>query len=419
VSWADRDRELLWHPYTQHGLRREILPVSSAQGAWLELEGGHRVLDAISSWWVNVHGHSHPAIVRAIQEQAARLEHVIFAGFTHEPAVRLAEVLVAASREAGARSSRVFYSDNGSTAVEAALKIAYQFHVNRGQTGRTGFLALRGSYHGDTLGAMAAGDPDGFHALFRPLMPEVDFVDPGDSEALEKLIDRKAGSIAAMIVEPLVQGASGMRMYPADYLKKAAALCREAGILFICDEVFTGFHRTGTCFAFEQAGIAPDLITLSKGITGGFLPLAATLATEEIFDAFGGTEIRRAFLHGHSYTANPIACAAALESWRLLQLPECQAAIANIATITRERIAALGRKRGVRAARSLGTIGAIEIGQGGYFTGRKRDLAREAIERGVLLRPLGDTLYSVPPYCVGDRELELIFDTMDALASGG
>jgi adenosylmethionine---8-amino-7-oxononanoate aminotransferase len=418
-SWVGRDRELLWHPYTQHGLGREILPVRSGQGAWLELEDGRRVLDAISSWWVNVHGHSHPAIVRAIQEQASRLEHVLFAGFTHEPAVRLAEALIGAAREAGARSTRVFYSDNGSTAVEAALKMAYQFHSNRGEKGRTGFLALRGSYHGDTLGAMAAGDPEGFHSIFRPLMPAVDFVDPGDLPALEEMIARKGTGLAAMIVEPLVQGASGMRMYPPEFLRKASALCRQAGILFICDEVFTGFFRTGTCFAFEQAAIAPDLVTLSKGITGGFLPLAVTLATEEVFDAFKGTDIRQAFLHGHSYTANPIACAAALASWRLLQEPECQRRIARIAEVTRERISALARHPGIKAARSLGTIGAIEIGQGGYFTSGTRDLAREAIERGVLLRPLGETLYSVPPYCVTDQELGLLFDAMEALAGRG
>jgi adenosylmethionine-8-amino-7-oxononanoate aminotransferase len=412
-DWSTLDSERIWHPYTQHGLGREILPVRSGSGAWLELKDGRRVIDAISSWWVNIHGHANPVIAAAIAEQAGKLEHVIFAGFSHEPAARLGEALVGAARGAGARSSRAFFSDNGSTAVEVALKMAYQFQLNRGEKGRTKFLALRGSYHGDTLGAMAASDPDGFHAIFRKLMPEVEFVEPGDGGALKTLLAERGHEFAAMIVEPLVQGASGMKMHKPSFLTECAAACRDAGVIFICDEIFTGFYRTGTLFAFEQAGLSPDLICLSKGITGGFLPLAVTLATEEMFEAFKGPEIRQAFLHGHSYTANPIACAAALASWELLGRSETKQRIARICELTRERVArlsALGRN-----ARALGTIGAIDLEGEGYFASRKRDLSSEAIGKGVLLRPLGNVLYAVPPYCVSDEELGRVYDVMEEL----
>jgi adenosylmethionine-8-amino-7-oxononanoate aminotransferase len=412
-DWTRSDASRIWHPYTQHALGKAILPVAAGKGAWLELEGGQKVLDAISSWWVNIHGHGRAEIVEAITAQAARLEHVIFAGFTHEPAARLAEILVTEARRAGARVERVFYSDNGSTAVEVALKMAYQFHRNRGENGRTGFIALRGSYHGDTLGAMAACDPEGFHATFKALLPPVEFTEPGDIEGLRALIGRVGGRTAAMIVEPLVQGAEGMRMYSSEYLRAAAAICRDAGILFICDEVFTGFYRTGTCFAFEQAGIEPDLICLSKGITGGFLPLAVTLATGDIFGAFESPEVRKAFLHGHSYTANPIACAAALASWKLIASPECQERIRAICQRTLARIDSFSRNG--HRARALGTIGAVELGGGGdYFARQSRDVSREALAAGVLLRPLGNVLYAVPPYVVTDAELDRIYDVMES-----
>jgi adenosylmethionine-8-amino-7-oxononanoate aminotransferase len=413
MSWLERDRELVWHPYTQHGLGQWLLPVRSGKGAWLELEDGHRVIDAISSWWVNIHGHADPEIVRAIESQASSLEHVIFAGFTHRPAVDLAEILISAARQSGARSARVFFSDNGSTAVEVALKMAYQFQVNRGKR-RPSFLALKGSYHGDTLGAMAAGEPEGFHAVFKPLLPDVHFIEPGDVEGARAELE--TGQHAAVILEPLVQGASGMRMHRPEFLRELARLARESGTLLIADEVFTGFYRTGTCFAFEQAGIEPDLVCVSKGITGGFLPLAATLATDEVFKAFSSRDLKDAFLHGHSYTANPIACAAAAESWRLLQLPRCQERIRRISQLTRVRVEGLGRHPRVKDARSLGTIGAIELAGGGdYFSGGTRALGAEAIARGVLLRPLGNVLYAVPPYCISDDELGRVYDVMEEL----
>jgi adenosylmethionine-8-amino-7-oxononanoate aminotransferase len=418
-----RDRRLLWHPYSQHGsLNDTVLPVVRARGARITLREGDRereVIDAISSWWVNIHGHGEPAIADAIHRQALEMEHVIFAGFTHEPAVALAERLIDDLGAKGQALSRVFYSDNGSTAVEVALKMAFQYHYNRGEKQRTRFIALRGSYHGDTLGAMAIGDPGGFHTLFQPLLPEVDFVAPGDMEALIRLLDERPGRHAAFVFEPMIQGASGMRLVPPAFLDSAGALCAKHGILNIADEVFTGFFRTGRGFAIEHLTLKPDLLCLSKGITGGFLPLAATLATEAVYAAFLDPALARAFLHGHSYTANPIACAAALASWKLLQEPPRLARIAAIGAKTAAWIERLAAHPRVANARSLGTIGAIDLrleNGTGYFAPDRSRLLTAALARGVLLRPLGNVLYSVPPYCISDDELDLVYETMEALA---
>lgn len=314
TNLIEKDNQVIWHPYSQHGLNPLILPVKSAQGAYLHLEGGGKILDAISSWWVNIHGHSHPALCRALTRQAETLEHVIFAGFTHQPAVELAETLIQYEPLQKAGMRKAFYSDNGSTAVEVALKMAFQYFQNRGIEGRDRFLALNHSYHGDTLGAMAVGEPSGFHTQFRKLMPPVDFVEPGNCDALKEILQQRGHSYAAFIFEPLVQGASGMKMYDKEYLEEALRLCKEYGVLTICDEIFTGFYRTGRCFAFEHvSAAAPDFICVSKGLTGGFLPLAITLTTEDVFTAFVSQDVKNAFLHGHSYTANPLACAVALE----------------------------------------------------------------------------------------------------------
>lgn len=416
TSLPDRDRKILWHPYTQHGLSVPPLEVVAGRGAWLELAGGRRILDAISSWWVNLHGHAHPEIAEAIAAQARDLEQVIFAGFTHEPAVALAELLVAAAAERGTALRRVFYSDDGSTAVEVALKMAYQYHAQHGAPQRRRFIALGGAYHGDTLGAMAVGEPSGFHALFRPLLPEVDFVAPGDAAALARLLADRPGQHAALIVEPLVQGAGGMRMHQPGFLRAAEKLCHEAGVLLICDEVFTGFYRTGRLFAFEHADLKPDFITLSKGLTGGFVPLGATLATEEVFEAFASNDRGRTFMHGHSFSANPIACAAGIASWKLLHAPACQRRIDAIARATAAGIARLARHPAARQARHLGTIGAVDIeGPPGYFSTLGPRLFDAALHRGVLLRPLGNVLYAVPPYCVTDEEITLIYETMERL----
>ncbi len=417
-----RDHAAIWHPYSQHGLYPFTVPVVSASGAYLKIaskdgsDGGIDVLDAISSWWVNLHGHAHPRISKAIFDQSQVLEHVIFSGFTHEPAVQLSELLIRATRRVQAKFSKVFFSDNGSTAVEAALKIAYQYHQNRGETTRQKFIALKNSYHGDTLGAMAVSEPDGFHRPFRRILPPVDFVEPDCIEQIEALLAKDPGAYAAFIFEPAVQGAGGMRMYRADYLKAAMELCRRYGVLTIGDEVFTGFYRTGKCFAFEHVGSAPDLLCLSKGITGGFLPLAVTLATDEVFSVFLSKKMEHAFLHGHSYTANPLACAAAIESWKLLQETECQERMDTISSRTQMHVNRLKRIRGVRTARCLGTIGAVELeSDQTYFSGTSHEWMQRAIKRGVLLRPLGNVLYAVPPYCVTAAEVDRIYETMEEL----
>ncbi len=413
---AERDRNAVWHPYSQHGLGEPILPVVSAQGAYLKLADGREVLDGISSWWVNVHGHSHPEIAYAIYEQSRRLEHVIFAGFTHEPAVKLAEALVQQPTLQKAGLSKVFYSDNGSTAVEAALKMAFQYYVNRGSQPRERFLALSNSYHGDTLGAMAVGEPEGFHKIFRTLLPQVDFVVPGDLKSLKDYLVKNQDQYSAFIFEPLVQGAAGMKMYSPYFLKEAVEICQNEGILTIADEVFTGFYRTGRCFAFEYAGIKPDLLCLSKGITGGFLPLAVTLASEQVFKAFLSQEVRTAFLHGHSYTANPVACAAALASWEILQSEDCQKRIQAICRQTESEVATLRTHPRVSSVRSLGTIGVIEVEIGGsYFTGNLKSLTRKALDHGVFLRPLGNVLYVLPPYCMTSEELARIYSVIGEL----
>jgi adenosylmethionine-8-amino-7-oxononanoate aminotransferase len=418
----ERDGRHVWHPYTQHGLGRPPLPVVAARGARLRLADGREILDAISSWWVTLHGHAQPEIAAAIADQAARLEQVMFAGFTHEPAAELAAILAGAAAGRGLPLTRVFYSDDGSTAVEVALKMAYRYHALGGAERRR-FVALRGAYHGDTFGAMAVGDPAGFHAPFRPLLFATDFVEPDDAAALERLLRERPGEHAALIVEPMVQGAGGMRFHSAAFLRQAERLCRETGVLLIADEVFTGFHRTGPLFACEHAGLRPDLLVLSKGLTGGFLPLAATLATETVFAAFLSEDRSRGFLHGHSYAGNPLACAAAIASWRLLRRPECAARIRAIAKRTALRVAGLADHPRAASPRALGTIGAVDLrGGGGYYSPLAPRLAERALERGVLLRPLGDVLYAVPPYCAGDDDIDAIYDTMQALlddAAGG
>jgi len=397
----ERDRAVCWHPYTQHGLDPDPLPVVRASGAWLELADGRRVLDAISSWWACVHGHAHPRLVRALAEQAARLDHVPFAGCTHEPAVALAEELV---RLAPPGLSRVFYSDDGSTAVEVALKAAYACWRRRGER-RTRFVALEGGYHGDTFGAMAAGDPEPFFRDFEELLFRVERV-PCDAGRLGEALE----GAAALIVEPIVQGGGGMRAVPAPFLRAARAACDATGAFFVADEVMTGFGRTGTLFACEQAGVAPDLMCLGKGLTSGMLPLAATLAREEIYEAFESTDRARALFHGHTFTANPIGCAIALESLRILREEETPARFRAIGS----RIA-----EGVPGARRFGGIVAVDVGgEGGYLAAvgeRLRVLCRE-LAPDVLLRPLGNVLYAMPPACATEEECRRVADALRRLA---
>jgi adenosylmethionine-8-amino-7-oxononanoate aminotransferase len=410
MSLADRDRAVVWHPFTQAQTAAPPLPVVAASGSWLQLANGSRVFDAISSWWTCLIGHGHPRLVAAIAQQAATLDHVLFAGCTHPGAVELAEKLVA---RAPAGLTRVFYSDDGSTAVEVALKMAIQSHAQNGQPQRTRFLALAGGYHGDTFGAMSVGDPADFAGPFAKLLwpvtrlavPMVDG-DPLAAQldlapalaALEQILQAQGDTLAAVIVEPLVQGAGGMRFYPPAFLAQLAARVRAHGGLVIADEVMTGFGRTGRLFACEHARLAPDLLCVAKGLTGGILPLAATLATDAIFQAFLGPDARTALLHGHSFTANPIACAAALAS---MQVAEDEHLLQNAQALHRlysEILPPLLDLPDVRAVRWLGGIGVLELRGGGYHdAARSRQIAAFCLARGVLIRPLGPVIYTLPP----------------------
>ncbi len=417
-----RDRRHLWHPFTQHQGAPEPLAIASAGGSWLTLADGRRVLDGISSWWTNLHGHGHPRLVEAIARQAATLDHVQFAGCTHEPAVALAERLVAL---APAGLTRVFYSDDGSTAVEVALKMALQTQSQRGRPERTGYVAFEGAYHGDTVGALSVGDPGLFASPFGPLtFPVARAPTPPASEAqvpaalagLRSVLERESPRLAAVILEPMVQAAGGMRVAPPSFLRGVAELTRAHGALLIADEVMTGFHRTGPCFAVEHAGVTPDLLCLAKGLSGGLLPLAATLATEAVFEAFLDRDLKRAFLHGHSFTANPIACAAALASLDLLAEPATRQAIAALSEVHTRRLAAFATHPAVASTRTLGTLGVLELATSArdYFDGAAAALARRLLARGLLVRPLGPVVYLLPPYSTTAAELNGAYDALEA-----
>jgi adenosylmethionine-8-amino-7-oxononanoate aminotransferase len=411
VSSAD-DRHV-WHPYTQHGLPDARPEIIRASGAYLETRDGRKIFDAISSWWVTLHGHAHPRIAAAIAEQASTLEQVIFAGFTHEPGARLAEALVA---HAPSGLERVFFSDDGSTAVEVAVKIALQSWKNRGKDRRT-IVALENAYHGDTFGAMSVSARGLFTEPFANLLFAVERLpDPMTHDvgaALRDLIARKGNELAAVIVEPMLLGAGGMRMWSAEALREVRTLTSAHGIPLIADEVLTGFGRTGPLFACEHAGIAPDMMCLSKGLTAGFLPLGATLATRELFEAFTSDDRTRTLFHGHSFTANPIACAAARASLALLD---------EMGSAPRKRIEGAHRIAAARFSaissventRVLGTIIALELktAHQGYLSDLGPRLRRFALDRGVLLRPLGNTVYVLPPYCATDSDLAPVYDVI-------
>jgi adenosylmethionine---8-amino-7-oxononanoate aminotransferase len=416
----------IWYPYTQAKTAPEPIEVKSAQGLWLELTDGRKIADCISSWWVNLHGHAHPHIVAAIARQAAQLEQVIFAGFTHQPAQDLASQLVA--RLPG-NLTRVFYSDNGSTAVEIALKMACQYWANQNQT-RSSFLAFEGAYHGDTFGTMAVGARSLFSNVFQDLLFEVDFcpypdIYDGDREVMikeanclatisQKLADRP-NCYAGIIIEPLVQAVGGMRICRPEFLQQLRELATKFDTLLIFDEVMTGFGRTGTDFACNQVRVVPDLICLAKGITGGFLPLAVTIATEQIYDRFYSDDPTKTLYHGHSYTANPLGCAAALASLELLAQNE--PTYTQMETWHRQHLQQLGDKYPqVTKLRSIGTIAAIDIinqDRPGYLNRVGMEIRQQAIDCGILLRPLGNVLYLMPPYCITEAELGWVYQQID------
>jgi len=407
-----RDQRVAWHPYTQHGIERAPLPVTRGDGAWLELADGRRILDAISSWWATLHGHSEPALVAAMHAQAQRLDHVLFAGATHEPAVELAEQLL---QVAPAGLTRVFYSDDGSTAVEAGMKMVLQSWAHRHEPERRVFIALEGAYHGDTFGAMAAGDPDPFFLPFAPLFFEVRRV-AADAVALAQALDELGGRAAGFLLEPLIQGAAGMRVMTEGFVRQARALCDDHGVPMIADEVMTGFGRTGAMFACGRAGVSPDVMCVAKGLSGGMLPLAATLATEELFACFLHHERSRFFPHGHTFTANPIACAVGVASMQLCLERDVPAQLSNVGALVRSQLDALSGDARVRDIRHLGGMAALDLvpreGDAGYLSSLAPELRRGAIERGVLLRPLGNVLYALPPACTSDAEARRIGEVM-------
>jgi adenosylmethionine---8-amino-7-oxononanoate aminotransferase len=402
----------VWHPFTQHGLGEPIPLVTRAEGAILHTADGRRVVDAISSWWVTTHGHCHPRIVAAIAEQAGKLDQLIFAGWTHEPAERLAAELVALLPAA---LPYVFFSDSGSTAVEVALKMALGFWANRGEP-RHRILVLEHSYHGDTIGAMSVGARGVFNAAYAPLLFDVGtipFPVAGAEQATLDALERacRTEAPAALIVEPLVLGAGGMLMYSPRVLAQMRAICLAHGILFIADEVMTGWGRTGTLLACEQAGIVPDLLCLAKGLTGGAIPLAVTLASEAIFEAHWSQDRAKMFYHSSSYTANPIACAAALANlavWREEPVRERIAALASHQEAGAEKLAQVP---GIANVRRCGTILALDyaVDEGaGYLSDLAPPLLAFFRERDLLLRPLGNTAYAMPPYCIKPADLDRV-----------
>ncbi|MEI6945908.1 adenosylmethionine--8-amino-7-oxononanoate transaminase [Paraflavisolibacter sp. H34] len=418
MNIAEKDKQYIWHPFTQMKGAVEPLPIQRAQGVYLYGTDGREYLDGISSWWVNIHGHGHPRICEKIAQQCARLDHVLFAGFTHEPAVLLAEELIGLLPGA---FSKVFYSDDGSTAVEVALKMAVQYWHNRGVHHRKKIIALEDAYHGDTFGAMAVGARSVFTAAFHDLLFEVKRLPLPTEENIDECLRlfrqwAAEGEVAAFIFEPLVLGAAGMRMYGARNLDALLTVAKETGVLCIADEVMTGFGRTGKNFACEYLQHTPDIICLSKGITGGFLPLSVTVCTEEIFAAFYSDEQARALFHGHSYTANPIACAAGLASMELLKDPFTQAQMALLTNRHQAFAAKIGQEPFVKEARATGTILALEFETGdgtSYFHSLRHELYPWFLERGVLLRPLGNILYFMPPYCIREEEIDRVYGLIE------
>ena len=413
LNLTERDRAVIWHPYTPMKLRPNALGIVRGEGVHLYDEHGKAYIDAVSSWWVNLHGHSHPQIAQAIYQQAQTLAHCMFANLTHEPAVQLAERLLAITP---GEMRHVFYSDNGSCATEIAIKMALQAFTNRAQPRRT-IVALADGYHGDTFGAMSASGRGLFTEPFDDKLFNVAFIPAPTREraaeslaALQKILAN--GDVAALIVEPLVQGAAGMQMHNADALSQLFAAAKAAGAYVIADEVMTGFGRTGTLFACDQLSVAPDMICLSKGLTGGTLPMAVTLCTDAVYDAFYSDDVRHALYHGHSYTANPIACAAALASLDLLLTDECTQARAMIADAHHAFADEMTTHAKIENVRTCGTILAMTIrtSSGSHYLSQERDrIYHYFLNRGVLLRPIGNALYLIPPYCISAAQLQQIY----------
>jgi adenosylmethionine---8-amino-7-oxononanoate aminotransferase len=418
----------IWHPFTNRALDPAPIEIEGAEGVWLHARGGRKIIDAVSSWWVNLHGHANPRIAAAIADQARKMEHVILAGFTHEPAEELATRL---RKWVAPELTHLFFSDDGSTAVEVALKLAVQHFSNSGRPDKCQIVALEHGYHGDTAGAMSVSDDSPFTDPFRTMRYPVHRVHSAYCyrcpvglrretchiecvERFEKLLEEHADRIAAVIVEPLLQAAGGMIVHPVEFLQRVRALCTKHDVLLIADEVLTGFARTGKMFACDLAGVAPDLMCLSKGITGGFLAMGATLCSDRVAAAFHSENRVHTFYHGHSYTGNALACAAANASLRIFDDEPVFDRVARIATIHAERLEQLRKYPAVGDTRQIGTIGAIELRteDAGYLSAMRPKLYRFFLERGVLLRPLGNVVYVLPPYIISADELQRVWDVI-------
>lgn len=416
MGLIERDKESIWHPFTPLVGSLDPLPVKKAAGVYLELEDGRKVIDAISSWWVNIHGHSHPRIAQAVADQAATLEHVIFAGFTHEPAVKLAENLLSILPD---NQDKVFYSDDGSTACEVAMKMAFQYWYNHGEE-RKKIIAIEGAYHGDTFGSMSVGDRGPFTDPFASFLFDVEFLrfPTKDIEAevethFNKLIE--GDDIAAFIFEPIIQGASGMRIYSIELMDRMIAKAQKHGVICIADEVMTGFGRTGELFAADHLQHKPDIICLSKGLTGGALAMGVTSCTAKIIEAYRSGDIMKTFFHGHSFTANPLACAAANASFDLLMAPETRQHMTRINSQHQQFADRLEGHSHVQNLRVFGTILAFELasfGDTSYVNEARHKLYPYFLERDILLRPLGNVIYLIPPYIIDNEQLGYIYDTI-------
>jgi len=417
MNLSQRDQQIIWHPYTQMKTADAPIGIVRGEGAYLIAEDGSYYLDMISSWWVNLHGHANPYIAEKVSKQLSTLEHAIFAGFTHEPAVKFAEMLLAVLPE---NMAKLFYSDNGSTAVEVALKMAIQFWYNKG-TKRTKILAFKNGYHGDTFGAMAVGDRGIFTCAFHDMLFEVIFVEVplerNEEDLLKsfKYITDNHDDIAAFIFEPLVQGTAGMVMYNAGILDKFIEVAKANNIITIADEVMTGFGRTGKIFAVDYLSQKPDIICLSKGITGGTMPLGVTVCTNEIYSAFLSDDKSRALFHGHSYTANPLACTAAIASLELLLSPDCQKQIEVISLAHIEFKNKINTHPNVLNVRTIGSIIAIEIKTStatSYLNNIRDYLYNFFLDKRMILRPLGNIIYLMPPYCIEGQQLENVYQAI-------
>ena len=415
MSLIQKDQKYIWHPFTQMKTAGPALPIAKGEGTLLIDDKGNSYIDAISSWWVNLHGHSHPYIAEKVHKQMLQLEHVVFAGFTHTPAVELCEKL---SKHLPNNQAKFFFSGDGSSSVEIALKMSIQYWKNKGES-KTRFIAIEGAYHGETFGAMSAGARSVFSAPFSDLLFESTHIPfPQEEQAAIQSLKREIakGDVAAFIFEPLVQGAAGMRMYKPEILNTLMQICKEADVLCIADEVMTGFGRTGTTFAVNQVEEQPDFMCMSKGLSGGTLPLSLTTCTKTIYDAFLGEEIQKAFLHGHSFTGNPIGCAAAIASLDLLEKEECQQAIKNITTRHKAFTDHIKPLDIIADIRQTGTIIAIELttNSSGYASAIRQQLYKYFLSQGVLLRPLGNVIYILPPYCIKEDELTKVYEVIES-----